>query len=245
MRDGQMAAKRRPQKTAARTWKKRREIGGNSAAKGRHGRKKTAGNRRRIFAAPLDRNENVLVLAFCSFLMKADLGEAGQNLLIPCWQQQRVHGRKNGGKSAAIVQQKGGTAVKRRNGGESAANFCGPPWSEGKSFSFSFLLILDEGGFRGGRAESAYSSLAATACPRHQKPAETEGNRRQNHNKQQPASLQSKAYRADLDSKWFPTVKVAEFFEPKKKLSTALRNVEFQGASFGSFGKIHNFSVLQ
>jgi hypothetical protein len=71
-------------------------------------------------------------------LMKADLGEAGQNLLIPRWQQQLVHGRKTGGKSAAIVRQKDGTAVKK-----------------------------------------------------------------------------SRAYRADLDSKWFPTVKVAEFFEPK------------------------------
>jgi hypothetical protein len=58
-------------------------------------KKETEGNRRRIFAAPLDRNEKVLVLAFCSFLMKADLGEAGQNLLIPRWQQQLVRGIKN------------------------------------------------------------------------------------------------------------------------------------------------------
>jgi hypothetical protein len=72
---------------------------------------------------------------------------------------------RSGGKSAAIVRQKGGTAVKK-NGGELAANFCGPPWSERKCFSFSFLLILDEGGFRGGRAKSVYFLLAATACPR-------------------------------------------------------------------------------
>jgi hypothetical protein len=39
-------------------------------------------------AVNFNRNENVLVLAFCSFLMKADLGEAGQNLLIPRWQQE-------------------------------------------------------------------------------------------------------------------------------------------------------------
>jgi hypothetical protein len=31
---------------------------------------------------------------------------------------------------------------------------------------FSFLLILDEGGSRGGRVKLAYSSLAATACLR-------------------------------------------------------------------------------
>jgi hypothetical protein len=31
-----------------------------------------------------------------------------------------------------------------------------------KSFSFSFLLILDEGGLREGWVKSAYSSLAAT-----------------------------------------------------------------------------------
>jgi hypothetical protein len=43
-------------------------------------------------AAPLDRNENSLVSAFCSFLMKADLGEAGQDLLIPHWQQQIFRG---------------------------------------------------------------------------------------------------------------------------------------------------------
>jgi hypothetical protein len=35
--------------------------------------------------------------------------------------------------------------------------------SELNCFSFGFLLILDEGGFRGGRVESAYSSLAGTA----------------------------------------------------------------------------------
>jgi hypothetical protein len=62
--------------------------------KERHGRKKVrrkggklAVNRRPLF----DRNENGLVLAFCSFLMKADLGEAGQNLLIPRQQQLRQH----------------------------------------------------------------------------------------------------------------------------------------------------------
>jgi hypothetical protein len=63
---------------------------------------------------------------------------------------------KNGGESAAIVRQKGGTAVK--NGGESAAYSLRPPFC----FSFSFLLILDEGGFRGGRVKSAYSLLATT-----------------------------------------------------------------------------------
>jgi hypothetical protein len=47
-------------------------------------------------AAPFDRSQNVLVLAFCSFLMKADLGEAGQNLLIPRWQQQHVRCNKTG-----------------------------------------------------------------------------------------------------------------------------------------------------
>jgi hypothetical protein len=36
--------------------------------------------------------------------------------------------------------------------------------SEQKTFSFSFLLILDEGGLREGRVKSAYSSLAATAA---------------------------------------------------------------------------------
>jgi hypothetical protein len=34
-----------------------------------------------------------------------------------------------------------------------------------KTFSFSFLLILDEGGLREGWVKSAYSSLAATAGP--------------------------------------------------------------------------------
>jgi hypothetical protein len=81
-----------------------------------------------------------------------------------------------------------------------------------KCFIFSFLLILDEGGFRGGRAESAYSSLAAAACPLQQKPAESAGNRRQNHNKQQPTALQSRAYRAELDSKWFSSVKSGRVF---------------------------------
>jgi hypothetical protein len=75
--------------------------------------------------------------------MKADLGEAGQNPLIPLRQQQLVRGIKN--------------RQKRRGVG-------------------SGRIIT----------------------------------------KQQPASLQSRAYRADLDSKWFPTVKVDEFFEPKK-----------------------------
>jgi hypothetical protein len=37
--------------------------------------------------------------------------------------------------------------------------------SERKKFSFSILLILDEGGLREGWVESAYSSLAATARP--------------------------------------------------------------------------------
>jgi hypothetical protein len=89
-----MAAKRRPQKQLHGR-EKTRKIGGNSAAKGRHGREKKPGwESAANFAAPLDRNKNVLVLAFCSFLMKADLGEAGQNLLIPRWQQQLVHGRE-------------------------------------------------------------------------------------------------------------------------------------------------------
>jgi hypothetical protein len=92
-------------------------------------------------AAPFDRNENVLVLAFCAFLMKADLGEAGQNLLIPRRQQQNICDIQTG---------------------------------------------------------------------------RSEGTRRHNHNKQQLASLQGRAYRADLNSKWFLTVKVAEFFEPQK-----------------------------
>jgi hypothetical protein len=48
------------------------------------------------------------------------------------------------------------------------------------------------------------------------KTGKSAGNRRHNHNKQQPASLQGRAYRADLNSKWFLTVKVAEFFEPQK-----------------------------
>jgi hypothetical protein len=47
--------------------------------------------------------------------------------------------------------------------------------SERNCFSFSFLLILDEGGFRGGRVDSAYSSLATTACPRPAK-VQTAGN---------------------------------------------------------------------
>jgi hypothetical protein len=37
--------------------------------------------------------------------------------------------------------------------------------SERKKFSFSILLILDEGGLREGWVKSAYSSLAATARP--------------------------------------------------------------------------------
>jgi hypothetical protein len=35
-----------------------------------------------------------------------------------------------------------------------------------KTFSFSFLLILDEGGLREGWVKSAFSSLATTAWPR-------------------------------------------------------------------------------
>jgi hypothetical protein len=146
------------------------------------------------------------------------------------------------------VRQKSGTAVKKcgeravnRRGiggeifsGQTAAPLC----SEQKCFSFCFLLILDEGGFRGGRAESAYSSLAAAACQLRQYRQNRRGKGGRIITKQLPASLQSRAYRADLDSKWFPTVTVAEYFE-------TLCNVEFQGAFFGSFGKIHNFSVLQ
>jgi hypothetical protein len=48
--------------------------------------------------------------------------------------------------------------------------------SERKSFSFSFLLILDEGGLREGWVKSAYSSLAATAVPQnHNKTARQNG----------------------------------------------------------------------
>jgi hypothetical protein len=62
------------------------------------------------------------------------------------------------------VRQNGGvTAAKqRRTGGESAAEefSC----RSGALFSFSFSLILDEGGFREGWSDSAYSS-PATAEP--------------------------------------------------------------------------------
>jgi hypothetical protein len=54
VKGGHMAAKRRPKKTAVKN-------GGESAVD-------FSGQT----AAPFDRNENVLVLAFCSFLMKAD-----------------------------------------------------------------------------------------------------------------------------------------------------------------------------
>jgi hypothetical protein len=36
-------------------------------------------------------------MGFCSFLMKAELGKAGKNLLIPRWQGQQLTGRVYGG----------------------------------------------------------------------------------------------------------------------------------------------------
>jgi hypothetical protein len=79
--------------------------------------------------------------------------------------------RRLGGEDKVKVTGKGNVKVKcptapffderfPRNEGKNVA----PSGSEGKTFSFSFLLILDEGGLREGRVKSAYSSLAATAA---------------------------------------------------------------------------------
>jgi hypothetical protein len=74
-----------------------------------------------------------------------------------------------------------------------------------KTFSFSFLLILDEGGLREGWVKFAYSSLAAAAGPH-------------NHNKQQhqathaEQSVPGHPCRLAANSKWFPIAEAAEFF---------------------------------
>jgi hypothetical protein len=71
--------------------------------------------------------------------------------------------------------QNGGRAHRRQNGGKRAPNrrknraipsTAVHPLRCRASFSFSFLLILDEGGLREGWAKSAHSSLATTAWPR-------------------------------------------------------------------------------
>jgi hypothetical protein len=80
-------------------------------------------------AAPFDRNEDVLVLAFCSFLMKADLGEAGQNLLIPRWQQLLVRGIKNRQKRQGI----GGRIITNSNRRPCRAERTGPTWIQNGS----------------------------------------------------------------------------------------------------------------
>jgi hypothetical protein len=76
---------RRIELSAKRPPIRRRKNGGKLAANQRQ----NGGPSAAVLA--FDRSEDRLVLAFCSFLMKADYGESGKNLCIPRWQQQLGH----------------------------------------------------------------------------------------------------------------------------------------------------------
>jgi hypothetical protein len=73
-------------------------------------------------------------------------------------------------------------------------------------FSFSFLLILGEGGLREGWVKSAYSSQAATAG--RQRIITNSGTRQRLLSQGVPGH----PCRLGADSKWFPVEGAAEFF---------------------------------
>jgi hypothetical protein len=94
-----------------------------------------------------------------------------------------------------------------------------PPGSEQTKFSFSFLLILDEGGLREGWVKSAYSPLAATARPpNHNKQQHRLRLRRQkqlSQPTQEAPGVPGHQCRLGADSKWFPVAGADEFFKSK------------------------------
>jgi hypothetical protein len=92
-------------------------------------------------------------------------------------------------------------------------------WIGAKTFSFSFMLILDEGGLREGWVKFAYSSLAATAGP-------------QSHNKQR-----HQARHAEQSVPGHPCRVIGCVTAMKMRLRTLLHSRRSQADAVGSYAK--------